>query len=61
MVREKKKEKNSLENNLDDPEPKNHEQVFDTSTIQSSSTKIDGKKGNLNLKLIIIYINIHRS
>jgi len=44
---------NSLENDLDNQEPENHEQIFNTSKVQSSSTKVNGNKGNYNLKLLI--------
>jgi len=43
---------NSLENDLDDQKPENHEQKFNTSTVQSSSTKINGYKGNYNLNYV---------
>ncbi|XP_029345285.1 uncharacterized protein LOC100167907 isoform X3 [Acyrthosiphon pisum] len=36
---------NSLENDADDHKPENHQQIFNMCAVQSSSTKINGKKG----------------
>jgi len=38
---------NSLKNDVVDQEPENHQQTFfNTCVVQSSSTKINGNKGN---------------
>ncbi|XP_008185298.1 uncharacterized protein LOC100167907 isoform X2 [Acyrthosiphon pisum] len=39
---------NSLENDADDHKPENHQQIFNMCAVQSSSTKINGKKDGCN-------------
>ncbi|XP_022182300.1 uncharacterized protein LOC111042111 isoform X2 [Myzus persicae] len=57
IVKDRTKEKkndslvlNSLENNLDDQKPENYQQIFNTSSFQSSSAKMNGNKDENNWK-----------